>query len=40
MTLKKMLLARGVPAEIISKAPNKFMLKEIAEKYNCNLTFG
>jgi len=40
MSLKKMLLARGVPADIVSKAPNKFMLKEVAEKHGCNITFS
>ena len=33
MPLKRLLIERGVPKEEVNKASNKFLLKEIGDKY-------
>jgi len=40
MALKKMMIERGVPADAVNKAPNKFMLKEVAAAHPCKLAFA
>ena len=41
MSLKKMMIERGVPEAEVKGVPNKFALKELAEKYveTCKLEF-
>jgi len=39
MPLKKLLMERGVPKDAVFSAANKVALKEIAAKYQTNITF-